>query len=123
LGNIVFRFQNIYDIYLHDTPEKQLFGKDERAFSHSCIRVENAQHLAELLLEYGDDTNKIPILNKAVKSHLTKNISLKKPVPIKITYLTCEVKEGLTIVYKDIYNLDKSLEMALYNTTETLTLK
>jgi murein L,D-transpeptidase YcbB/YkuD len=123
LGNIVFRFQNIYDIYLHDTPEKQLFGKEQRPFSHSCIRVENAQHLAELILEYSGDTNKIAILNKAVRAHLTKNISLKKPVPIKITYLTCEVKEGLTMMYKDIYNLDKSLEMALYNTTETLTLK
>ena len=54
LGNIVFRFKNSFDIYLHDTPEKQLFQKEERAFSHSCIRVENAQHLAELLLKYGE---------------------------------------------------------------------
>lgn len=123
LGNIVFRFQNVYDIYLHDTPEQQLFKKEERAFSHSCVRVENAQHLAELFLRYSGDTNKIPLFNRAVKNHLTRNISFKKPVPIKITYLTCEVKQGLVITYKDIYDLDKSLEMALYNTTVTLTQK
>jgi len=123
LGNLVFRFQNIYDIYLHDTPEQQLFKKEERAFSHSCIRVENAQHLAELILKFSGDENKIALLHKAYNGHLTRNISLKKHMPIKIIYLTCEVKQGLTVTYKDIYNLDKSLEMALYNTTQTLTLK
>jgi murein L,D-transpeptidase YcbB/YkuD len=123
LGNLVFRFQNIYDIYLHDTPEQQLFKKEERAFSHSCVRVENAQHLAELILKFSGDENKIAFFHKAFNGHLTRNISLKKHVPIKITYLTCEVKQGLTITYKDIYNLDKSLEMALYNTTQTLTQK
>ncbi|MBS1520267.1 MAG: L,D-transpeptidase family protein [Bacteroidetes bacterium] len=121
LGNLVFRFQNIYDIYLHDTPEQQLFKKEERAFSHSCIRVENALHLAELVLKFSGDANKIAVLHNAYKAQLTRNISLKKHVPIKITYLTCEVKEGVVITYNDIYNLDKSLEMALYNTTQTLT--
>jgi len=123
LGNLVFRFPNIYNVYLHDTPEQQLFNKEERAFSHSCVRVENAQHLAELMLKFSGDANKMAILNKAYSAHLTKNISLKKRVPLKITYLTCEVKEGLVITYKDIYNLDRSLEMALYNPTQTLTLK
>jgi L,D-transpeptidase YcbB len=123
LGNIVFRFQNVYDIYLHDTPEQQLFKKEERAFSHSCIRVEKAQYLADLVLKYSGDANKIVLLNKAVKNQLTRNISLTKPLPIKITYLTCEVKQGLIVTYKDIYDLDKSLEMALYNSTQTLTLK
>jgi murein L,D-transpeptidase YcbB/YkuD len=123
LGNLVFRFQNIYDIYLHDTPEQQLFKKEERAFSHSCIRVENARHLAELVLTYSGDESKIAVFHKAYNAHLTRNISLKKHVPIKITYLTCEVKEGLVITYRDVYNLDKSLEMALYNTDQTLTIK
>jgi murein L,D-transpeptidase YcbB/YkuD len=123
LGNIVFRFFNVYDIYLHDTPEQQLFKKTERAFSHSCVRVENAKELALLLLKYNNDAIKITLFNKALRSHQTRNISLKKSVPIKITYLTCEVKEGLVTNYKDIYNLDKSLEIALYNTTQTVTMK
>lgn len=123
LGDIVFRFPNIYDIYLHDTPEQQLFKKEERAFSHTCIRIERAPEFASLLLKIGNAENKATIFNKAVKHHLTKNISLKKPVPIKITYLTCVVKQGVVITYKDIYNLDRSLEMALYNNSETLTSK
>jgi murein L,D-transpeptidase YcbB/YkuD len=122
LGLIVFRFHNFYDVYLHDTPEQQLFAKPERAFSHSCVRVEQAEKLAELLLTNDGATNKIPSMRQAIKVYKTKNFSLKQPVPIKITYLTCEVKEGLLINYKDIYNLDKSLEMALYNTELPLTM-
>lgn len=121
LGQIVFRFANVYDIYLHDTPEQQLFKNDERAFSHSCIRVEKAAELAGLLLKDGDAADKKIIFDKAMKRHLTRNISLKKSVPIKVVYLTCIIKQGTLITFKDIYGLDKPLEMALYNTTETLT--
>ncbi|MGZ3836090.1 MAG: L,D-transpeptidase scaffold domain-containing protein [Mucilaginibacter sp.] len=123
LGQLVFRFQNQYDIYLHDTPEQQFFKKDVRTFSHSCIRVERAQELARLLLKYDDNSSKIVVLDRAMKSRLTKNITFKKPVPIKIVYLTCEVKEGVVINYKDVYNLDKRLEMALYGTPPALTEK
>jgi L,D-transpeptidase YcbB len=123
LGQLVFRFQNEYDIYLHDTPEQQLFKKDERAFSHSCIRVERAHELARLLLKYDDNNSQIAVLDRAMTRHMTKNITLKKPVPIIIVYLTCEIKEGVLINYKDVYNLDKRLEMALYGTPQTLTEK
>jgi murein L,D-transpeptidase YcbB/YkuD len=51
LGAVVFRFPNSYGVYLHDTSQKQLFNKDERALSHGCIRVENAKELASLLLK------------------------------------------------------------------------
>ncbi|HVW14407.1 MAG TPA: L,D-transpeptidase family protein, partial [Mucilaginibacter sp.] len=123
LGMIVFRFQNPYDIYLHDTPEQQLFKRDVRAFSHSCIRVENAQQLAELVLTASGSESQIPLLRKSVKYQLTRNISFKRPMPIRITYLTCEIIRGEMITYKDIYDLDKRLEMALYDTTEILTTK
>ncbi|MDB5135002.1 MAG: L,D-transpeptidase family protein [Mucilaginibacter sp.] len=123
LGLIIFRFQNIYDIYLHDTPEQLLFAKQERAFSHSCIRVEHAEKLAGLLLKNDGAANKLPALRQALKIYQTKNFLLKKPVPIKTTYLTCEVKEGLLIKYRDPYNLDGSLEMALYNTEMPLTMR
>jgi murein L,D-transpeptidase YcbB/YkuD len=123
LGQLVFRFQNIYDIYLHDTPEQQLFKAEARPFSHSCVRVERAQQLAELMLKYEGDNGKLSSLAKAMLQRRTKNISLKSPIPIKITYLTCEVNEGQVSDYKDIYNLDKSLEIALFGTPQTLTLK
>ncbi|WP_428329494.1 L,D-transpeptidase family protein [Mucilaginibacter sp.] len=115
LGLIVFRFPNVFDVYLHDTPEQQLFGKPERAYSHGCIRVEHAGKLAALLLKNDGSAGQIAAMNKDMNTYRTKNFSLKKAVPIKVTYLTCEVKDGLLISYKDIYKLDKSLEMALYN--------
>jgi murein L,D-transpeptidase YcbB/YkuD len=123
LGLIVFRFQNVYDVYLHDTPEQLLFAKKERAFSHSCIRVEHAEKLAGLLLKNDGAASKLPAMRQALEVYQTKNFILKKAVPIKITYLTCEVKEGLLIKYKDLYNLDQSLEMALYNAEMPLTMR
>lgn len=118
LGLVVFRFPNIYDVYLHDTPEQQLFKKQIRDFSHGCVRVENAENLAELLLKYDDAANKIPAFHKAIAKYQTLNFNLMKPVPIKITYLTCIVKEGEVIDYKDIYDLDNRLEMIFYNVTQ-----
>lgn len=118
LGSVVFRFPNIYDVYLHDTPEQQLFKKDERDYSHGCIRVEHAENLATLLLKYDNAADKIPALHKAIKKYKTLNFNLNKPVPIKITYLTCIVKKGEVLDYKDIYDLDNRLEMVFYNVTQ-----
>jgi len=116
LGHIVFRFPNSFDIYLHDTPEQKLFKKEERAFSHGCVRVEHAQQLTELLLKYDGATEKIDDVRLAIKEDKTKSFSFKKPIPIQITYLTCEMKEGILVTYKDLYNMDERLEMALYGT-------
>ncbi|REC79278.1 L,D-transpeptidase [Chryseobacterium elymi] len=110
LGAVVFRFENSYGVYLHDTSQKQLFNKDERAFSHGCIRVENAKELASLLLKNDGSGNKIPILENAMAGYQRKDFVLKQPVPIIITYLTCLIKDGKPVLYKDIYHFDDSLE-------------
>ncbi|MFI5136459.1 MAG: L,D-transpeptidase family protein [Sphingobacteriales bacterium] len=120
LGLIVFRFPNIYDIYLHDTPEQQLFKKETRAYSHGCIRVEQAEKLAELLLANDASTDKISELKNALKKYITKSFYLKKAVPIKITYLTCGVKDGVLQTYDDLYDLDKGMETGLYTADMTL---
>lgn len=122
-GQIIFKFPNHFGVNLHDTPEQSLFSKEERALSNYCLRIERAKQFAELLLRTGNTKAKISILDNALNKHLTRNISLKTHVPIKITYLTCIVKKGEVITFKDIYNLDKSLEMTLYNTDQTLTKK
>lgn len=110
LGAVVFRFENSYGVYLHDTSQKQLFNKDERALSHGCIRVENAKELASLILTNDGSGNKIPILEKAMADYQRKDFVLKQPVPIIITYLTCLIKDGKPVLYKDIYHFDDSLE-------------
>ncbi|HZY38372.1 MAG TPA: L,D-transpeptidase family protein [Mucilaginibacter sp.] len=122
LGLIVFRFPNIFDIYLHDTPEKKYFKADERDFSHGCIRVEHAEKLADLILTRDGSENLIGVVHKAIAGYKTKDFKLNKPIPIKVTYITCEMQKGTLVTYKDIYDLDKRLEMVLYNVTNPLAL-
>jgi len=123
LGLIVFRFPNIYDIYLHDTPEQKLFAKNERAYSHGCIRIEQAEKLAGLLLKNEGSEGKMPTLHNDIATLKHQVFILKQPVPIKVNYITCSVNKGLLIMYKDIYKLDNSLEMALYNTELPLAMR
>lgn len=109
LGKIVFRFPNRFDIYLHDTPEQKLFSKGERAYSHGCIRVEKATLLAEILLINDGSAAKIPAFRSAVSLMRKTNFKLRNPVPIKITYLTCEIIDGMLVSYPDVYNRDPVL--------------
>ncbi len=110
LGAIVFRFQNSHGVYIHDTPQKQFFNKDNRALSHGCIRVQNPKLLATQLLEFDNSKDKIPAFEYAVKTYGKMDIVLKQPVPIIITYLTMLIKNGKPTTYNDIYQLDQSLE-------------
>jgi murein L,D-transpeptidase YcbB/YkuD len=115
LGQVVFRFKNPYNVYLHDTPEQQLFDKQDRAFSHGCIRVQQAIKLADLILLNDKSASKIKAMHQAATAYIKQSFTLKRALPIKITYLTCIVEEGVIVNYKDIYDLDKNLEMALCN--------
>jgi murein L,D-transpeptidase YcbB/YkuD len=115
VGVIVFRFDNVFDIYLHETPEKGLFKKRSRAFSQGSIGVESAEKLAVLLLKFDSAVNKIKVVSHTIATYQTKTFVLNKPVPIKITYITCEVVNGALVNYEDIYGLDAGLEMAMYN--------
>lgn len=114
LGRVVFRFPNIYNISIHDTPEKALFSKKIRALSHSCIRIEQAEKLAILILKNDGNAEKILALHKNLSNKKTQNFYLSKVLPLKITYLTCAVIKGEYIAYDDVYNLDEELEKSLY---------
>ena len=116
LGQIVFRFPNIYDIYVHGTPQQEPFYKKDRAYSHGCIRVQQAVKLGKLLLANDSQQTAVNNMLKAIAKGIRKNFMLRKPVPIAITYLTCEVINGEFIEYKDIYKLDESLDMLMYKT-------
>jgi murein L,D-transpeptidase YcbB/YkuD len=77
LGHFKFDLPNSDGIYLHDTPKKELFAQEQRALSHGCVRLEDAQRLARWLL--GKDPPAV--------SAPEDNILLPKPVPITISYL------------------------------------
>ncbi|MCF6129658.1 L,D-transpeptidase family protein [Flavobacterium sp. AS60] len=113
LGLVKFLFPNSNNIYLHDSPAKELFNQEKRAFSHGCIRVEKPKELANLILE--DDENWTPekidaAMNKGKESWYT----LKNKIPVYIGYFTAWVDADGTInFYKDIYERDERLAAML----------
>ncbi len=109
LGLVKFLFPNSYNIYLHDTPAKSLFGETSRAFSHGCIRIQEPAKLAGYLLKYDKNWNAGEI-NKAMHSGVERYVSLKNKVPVFIAYFTAFIDRDNNLNFrKDIYNLDERL--------------
>ena len=97
MGRVKFGFPNAYDIYLHDTPMKQLFAQDDRTISHGCIRLEDAERLAGWMM--GRDP-------QAESKAPEQNVTLPTPVPIYVTYLTAQAHDGQLSFVDDIYGRD-----------------
>ncbi|MGC3945150.1 MAG: L,D-transpeptidase family protein [Chryseolinea sp.] len=109
LGRVKFLFPNSYNIYLHDTPSKSLFNKDDRAFSHGCIRLAEPKKLAMYLLR-DNKTWTSPKIDAAMKSNSEKWVTLDKPVPVFIAYFTAWVgRDGVLNLRKDVYKRDTRL--------------
>ena len=112
LGRIKFMLPNKYIVYLHDTPNKELFAKSTRTFSSGCIRVENPVDLAVLVLQDSVRWSRENI-QAAINTGKTRTLSLPKRIPVFILYLTV-VAEGDEILFRDdIYNRDEALLKAL----------
>ena len=113
LGRLKFVFPNSFDVYLHDTPARYLFEREERSFSHGCIRVEHPFQLAAVLLP-GDPVESERELLAAAETGKRKQIRLLHPVEIYVLYFTAWVDPDGTIQFrKDIYNYDPLLRDAL----------
>jgi len=113
MGTIKFMLPNPYFVYLHDTPRKELFERDERTFSSGCIRIENVHVLAEFLL---DDSQKwdATAIARAVDSGNTQRVTLPKPVTAIILYRTNEVDAAGNVHFlHDIYDRDPAVLEAL----------
>ena len=114
LGKVKFLFPNAHDIYLHDTPDKNLFAKKERTLSHGCIRVADAQKLAVYLLKGQSDWNSEKI-NSAMNGTEEQTVELKEKHPVSITYLTAWVDEnGLMNFRNDVYGHDKMARTRMF---------
>lgn len=126
LGKIIFRFNNSFSVYLHDTSSPWLFKRNDRALSHGCVRVEKPLELALLL--HGDDNDDVaekirysmtvPIaldndsLNKAKidRKLLVNSVKVSPEVPIFITYYTVFLGNGGELVsLDDVYGYDEAL--------------
>jgi murein L,D-transpeptidase YcbB/YkuD len=97
MGRVKFGFPNQYDIYLHDTPVKDLFAQDDRDLSHGCIRLQDAEKLARWML--GRDP-------QVASDTPEDNVPLPTPVPIYVTYLTAQAHDGQLSYVDDIYGRD-----------------
>ena len=107
LGKAKFLFPNTHDIYLHDTPDKTAFAKQDRALSHGCIRVADAAKLAQYLLKDQSDWTAQKI-NAAMNNGKEETVSLKTKQPVNITYLTAWVDaDGYMNFRQDVYNHDR----------------
>jgi murein L,D-transpeptidase YcbB/YkuD len=112
LGRIKFLLPNRYIVYLHDTPNKELFAASKRLFSSGCVRVENPVDLATLVLQDSVRWSKVKILS-AIKSGKTKTVLLPKRIPVYLLYLTV-TPEGDELFFRDdVYNRDERLLKAL----------
>ncbi len=113
LGQVKFIFPNQYSVYVHDTPARSLFGREDRAFSHGCIRLDKKW---ELLLNLTDDPDEwnMAKINEVLKSGKTTNVNLKHPIDIVILYWTAGAdKQDKLYFDKDVYDRDPEVLQAL----------
>ncbi|MCH8477541.1 MAG: L,D-transpeptidase family protein, partial [Wenzhouxiangella sp.] len=114
LGRVKFMFPNRHNVYLHDTPSRGLFARDERAFSSGCIRVEDPDRLTRWLL-----TERAPVLaperiNAILESGHETTVRLDRALPVHLLYWTAWIDGDGQVQYRrDIYQRDQALVEAL----------
>jgi murein L,D-transpeptidase YcbB/YkuD len=105
LGYIKFDMENRFDVYLHDTPSKNLFNRDNRRISHGCIRVQQPRELAALLMQQPIET-----INQAIATGSTTRRDLPTHMPAFVVYQTAFVASDGTLQFRpDVYNRDPEI--------------
>ncbi|PKK83063.1 MAG: peptidoglycan-binding protein [candidate division Zixibacteria bacterium HGW-Zixibacteria-1] len=113
LGGIKFMFPNKFNVYLHDTPDKNLFSKSSRGFSSGCIRIEKPFDLALYLLRNLPNWSREEMI-KAVNAGAERTVPLPEQIPVHVLYWTAWVSpDGGVNFREDIYNRDSVLSAAL----------
>ncbi|WP_240349148.1 L,D-transpeptidase family protein [Halomonas binhaiensis] len=111
LGRLVIRFPNDYSVYLHDTPNKELFDRPQRALSSGCIRVEGIEQLVQMLFE---DSGTKGDIDRLLADDRTRNVSLAQDIPLILNYWTAQPgKNGDLSFRPDIYQRDGAVLAAL----------
>ena len=113
LGQVKFMFPNVHNVYLHDTPSRELFGRAERAFSSGCVRLERPLELAEYLLAGRPEWSPERIRTAAQASSET-TVRFATPIPVHILYWTSFVDvEGRVHFRPDLYERDARVQRGL----------
>ncbi len=115
LGLVKFMFPNKYNIYLHDTPQKHLFDRNKRDFSHGCIRLQKPFEFAYELLARQEDNPK-QVFHSILDTGRETRVDLDKHVPVHIIYRTAFTRaKGPTHYRADVYGRDGRIWNALSN--------
>ncbi|GAB0115994.1 hypothetical protein Acid7E03_00660 [Acidisoma sp. 7E03] len=110
LGLIMFDMPNRFDVYLHDTPDREIFNESNRQLSHGCIRVQNPRELASLLLD-----TPLSAVDDGIAQGGTTQHDLPKPVPVYVVYQTAFVDPTGTLQFRpDFYHRDQAIWQALH---------
>jgi L,D-transpeptidase YcbB len=113
LGKVKFVFPNKHDVYMHDTPQKYLFAKQVRAESHGCMRVQDPDQLAAVILKHDQNWSEART-ESAFDTGYDEHIALHHKVSVYITYFTYRVnKDGSVSTFNDIYGHDARMAAAL----------
>lgn len=114
LGRVKFVFPNKHDVYMHDTTQKELFAKAMRAESHGCVRVQNPDELAAILLEYDQGWSAARV-ESAIQNGYDQHVALSRKIPVHITYFTLWVNDdGSMSNFGDLYGHDARMATALF---------
>jgi murein L,D-transpeptidase YcbB/YkuD len=111
LGRIRFNFPNKFLVYQHDTNERHLFAKEDRAFSHGCMRVQNPDQYASILLNITDPSGHYtPERIRSMYGQGEIDIKFPTPIPVNITYQTAFVDDaGVLQFRRDVYGRDATM--------------
>jgi len=110
LGLVKFMFPNKYNVYIHDTPSRHLFGKEMRSLSHGCIRINEPLKFADVILKADKNKYSAEDLREMIVQRQNRHVKLNDPKPVIIRYFTAEADEnGNIYLFKDIYNKDQNL--------------
>jgi len=114
LGVVKFLFPNKHDVYMHDTPTKNLFDAEVRAFSHGCMRVRNPLRLAEIVMAYGNGWSSEQVAQQIKSGRQNNSVELARHIPVHVTYFTATVDEaGKARYFRDIYGHERRIQMGL----------
>lgn len=121
LGRVKFMFPNKYSVYIHDTPQRNLFNHTDRSFSSGCIRISRADELAEYLL--GNNPEWTPLqISHVINQGRARSVTLSDPVRVHMLYLTAWADdEGIVYFRRDIYDHDGPLLNALQHHSKSET--
>ena len=113
LGKVKFLFPNSHDVYMHDTTQKHLFANAVRGESHGCMRVQNPDQFAELLLKHANGWGAAQV-QSALHGGADYQVPLDRKIPVYIAYWTLRVNEdGTFSTFNDLYGHDARMAAAL----------